>query len=156
VQANPAQRIPVVADTRTPAPAANRREDRLVFDMQNAVAETFGYVNVHPAPGTSKISGARQRGADEALLLGGQGGDAAQPDIDAQHRGAAQPLHACARATINAHVFNNKAGMIDVVSDDLYQREPHAILETFLVYQRTWAPRAFRHAPARALQRTQT
>ena len=25
--------------------------------------------------------------------------------------------------------------MIDVVSDDLYQREPHAILETFLVYQ---------------------
>ena len=33
--------------------------------------------------------------------------------------------------------FNEKAGMLDVVSDDLYQREPHAILETFLVYQTT-------------------
>jgi [protein-PII] uridylyltransferase len=37
---------------------------------------------------------------------------------------------------INAH-FNDKAGMIDVVSDDLYLRQPHAILETFLVYQNT-------------------
>jgi [protein-PII] uridylyltransferase len=33
--------------------------------------------------------------------------------------------------------FNDKAGMIDVVSDDLYQREPHAILATFLAYQTT-------------------
>jgi [protein-PII] uridylyltransferase len=33
--------------------------------------------------------------------------------------------------------FNDKAGNIDVVSDDLYQREPHAILETFLLYQTT-------------------
>ena len=33
--------------------------------------------------------------------------------------------------------FNDKAGMIDVASDDLYQREPHAILETFLLYQTT-------------------
>ena len=33
--------------------------------------------------------------------------------------------------------FSDKAGMIEVASDDLYQRQPHAILETFLVYQTT-------------------
>ena len=32
--------------------------------------------------------------------------------------------------------FNDKAGMLDVASDDLYQRQPHAILETFLLYQK--------------------
>ena len=37
---------------------------------------------------------------------------------------------------INAR-FYDKAGMVEVASDDLYQREPHAILETFLVYQTT-------------------
>jgi [protein-PII] uridylyltransferase len=31
--------------------------------------------------------------------------------------------------------FLDKAGMLEVVDDDLYQREPHAILETFLIYQ---------------------
>ena len=30
-------------DPRAPAPAGQRREDRLVFDLQNAVAESFGF-----------------------------------------------------------------------------------------------------------------
>jgi [protein-PII] uridylyltransferase len=33
--------------------------------------------------------------------------------------------------------FLDRAGMLEVASDDLYEREPHAILETFLVYQQT-------------------
>jgi [protein-PII] uridylyltransferase len=33
--------------------------------------------------------------------------------------------------------FLDKSGMLEVVDDGLYQREPHAILETFLVYQET-------------------
>jgi [protein-PII] uridylyltransferase len=37
---------------------------------------------------------------------------------------------------INEH-FLERSGMLEVVSDDLYQREPHAILETFLVFQQT-------------------
>jgi [protein-PII] uridylyltransferase len=61
---------------------AGRREDRLVFDLQTAVAESFGYSG-HRRP-------ARLRGADAPLLLGGQGGVAAQPDPAAEHRGAHQ------------------------------------------------------------------
>ncbi len=33
--------------------------------------------------------------------------------------------------------FLERAGMLEVASDDLYQRDPRAILETFLVYQQT-------------------
>ena len=75
---------------------ANRREDRLVFDLQTAVAESFGYETA--ISDRRPRAGARQRGADEALLLGGQGGDPAQPDPAAQHRGAAQSQRARAAA----------------------------------------------------------
>jgi [protein-PII] uridylyltransferase len=51
---------------------------------------------------------------------------------------------------INAR-FNDKAGNVDVVSDDLYQREPHAILETFLVYQSTVGVKGLSARTLRAL-----
>ena len=69
---------------------SGRREDRLVFDLQTAVAESFGY----SATGRrwQPAAAPRQRSADAPLLLGRQGRHAAQPDPAAQHRGAAQPL----------------------------------------------------------------
>ncbi|SEA01890.1 UTP--GlnB (protein PII) uridylyltransferase, GlnD [Variovorax sp. YR216] len=106
---------------------ANRREDRLVFDLQTAVAATFGYV------------GESQRKASEALMrryywaakavsqlnqiLLLNIADRLQPQAD-------QPT------PINERFFE-KGGMIEVASDDLYLKEPHAILETFLLYQKT-------------------
>jgi [protein-PII] uridylyltransferase len=41
--------------------------------------------------------------------------------------------------------------MLEVVSDDLYQRDPHAILETFLVYQQTVGPKGLSARTLRAL-----
>jgi [protein-PII] uridylyltransferase len=67
---------------------AGRREDRLVFDLQTAVAESFGYRSQAP---DGRACHARQRDADAPLLLGGQGRHAAQPDPAAQHRRAAEP-----------------------------------------------------------------
>ena len=61
---------------------AGRREDRLVFDLHTAVAESF-WLPEQPCP-------ALVRSVDAPLLLGRQGGDPAQPDPDAQHRGAHQ------------------------------------------------------------------
>ena len=71
---------------------ARRREDRLVFDLQAALAESFGYHAILPGAGQERESGRapRQRTADAALLLGGQGGQPAQPDPAAQHRGVNQ------------------------------------------------------------------
>jgi [protein-PII] uridylyltransferase len=33
--------------------------------------------------------------------------------------------------------FLDRGGLLEVASDDLYERNPHAILETFLVFQQT-------------------
>ncbi|MDO8374818.1 MAG: HD domain-containing protein, partial [Polaromonas sp.] len=47
--------------------------------------------------------------------------------------------------------FLNKAGMIEVASDDLYLANPHAILETFLVYQTTVGVKGLSARTLRAL-----
>jgi [protein-PII] uridylyltransferase len=124
---------------------ADRREDRLVFDLQTPWPNPSATNASTPTAACS----ARQRSADEALLLGGQGRDAAQPDPAAQHRGAAQPS-AHEPQPINER-FSNKAGMIEVASDDLYLKNPHAILETFLVYQTTVGVKGLSARTLRAL-----
>ena len=121
-----------------------RREDRLVFDVQNALAESFGY-KAQVAPGTDvKVMNAkRARRASEALMRRYYWAAKAvtqlnqvlllniEERIERDERGDAVPLR-----PINAR-FLEKAGMLEVASDDLYQKHPHAILETFLIYQTT-------------------
>jgi len=134
---------------------ANRREDRLVFDMQNAVAESFGYVN--PSPEPFDASGAPVRRtfvrASETLMRRYYWAAKAVAQLNQilmlniEER-LSPSTHAPRR--INDY-FNDKAGMIDVVSDDLYQREPHAILATFLAYQTTVGVKGLSARTLRAL-----
>ncbi len=106
---------------------ANRREDRLVFDLQTAVAATFGYV------------GESQRRASEALMRRYYWAAKAVSQLNQilllNIADRLQP-QAEAPTPINERFFE-KGGMIEVASDDLYLKEPHAILETFLLYQKT-------------------
>ncbi|MDT7515499.1 [protein-PII] uridylyltransferase [Rhodoferax mekongensis] len=113
---------------------AKRREDRLIFDLQNAVAESFGYTVGSPEGDRRQLVR-----ASEALMKRYYWAAKAVTQLNQillmniEER-LNPSTHAPRR--INDH-FNDKAGMIDVVSDDLYRRNPHAILETFLVYQTT-------------------
>jgi len=113
---------------------AKRREDRLIFDLQNAVAESFGYTAGSPEGDRRQLVR-----ASEALMKRYYWAAKAVTQLNQillmniEER-LNPSTHAPRR--INDH-FNDKAGMIDVVSDDLYRRNPHAILETFLVYQTT-------------------
>ena len=112
---------------------ASRREDRLVFDLQTAVAQSFGYSNkLNP-------EGRLQRRASEALMRRyywaakavAQLNQILLLNIEERLSPASYPLPA-----VNARFFDN-AGMLEVASDDLYVRNPHAILETFLLYEST-------------------
>ncbi len=113
---------------------AKRREDRLIFDLQNAVAESFGYIAGSPEGDRKQLVR-----ASEALMKRYYWAAKAVTQLNQillmniEER-LNPSTHAPRR--INDH-FNDKAGMIDVASDDLYRRNPHAILETFLVYQTT-------------------
>jgi [protein-PII] uridylyltransferase len=112
---------------------ANRREDRLVFDLQTAVAESFGYGRDAPEAGKPLVRSSealmrRYYWAAKAVV---QLNQILLLNIEERLNPTPQKPR-----PINAH-FSDKAGLIEVNSDDLYQREPHAILETFLVFQRT-------------------
>ena len=128
---------------------SGRREDRLVFDLQTAVAESFGYSGTAPLPvlapvgaGLPKVSKSAKPTfvrASEALMKRYYWAAKAVTqlnqilllNIEERLNPATHPPR-----PINER-FADKAGMLEVASDDLYVREPHAILETFLVYEST-------------------
>ena len=121
---------------------AGRREDRLVFDLQTAVAESFGYLPLggqHPserlmrryywaAKAVTQLNQILMLNIEERI--GGLQGAPMRPISDK---------------------FLEKSGMLEVASDDLYELDPHAILETFLVYQQTIGPKGLSARTLRAL-----
>ncbi len=107
---------------------AQRREDRLVFDLQTAVAESFGYA---PSAGqrASEVLMRRYYWAAKAvtqlnqiLLLN------IEERIQGSQNAAMRPI---------SPKFLERGGMLEVLDDGLYQRDPHAILETFLTFQQS-------------------
>jgi [protein-PII] uridylyltransferase len=126
--------------------AAQRREDRLVFDLQTAVAQSFGYAN-------SGGEGRALARASEALMKRyywaakavSQLNQILLMNIEERLNPSTHSLR-----PINER-FNDKAGMLDVASDDVYHRHPHAILETFLLFQQTVGIKGLSSRTLRAL-----
>ena len=107
---------------------AGRREDRLVFDLQTAVAESIG-LKPTKAQRSSEVLMHRYYWAAKAvtqlnqiLMLN------IEERINQSEEAPMQP--------IDAH-FLDRGGMLEVAHDQLYAEAPHAILRTFLVYQQT-------------------
>jgi [protein-PII] uridylyltransferase len=111
---------------------AKRREDRLVFDLQTNVAETFGYASDITPEGRLALRASEKlmrqyywaakavTQLNQILLLNIEDRLKTERGESIDHF---RPLN---------ERFFEKAGLIEVASDDLYQKHPHAILETFL------------------------
>ena len=112
---------------------SGRREDRLVFDMQTAVAESFGYTSQIDANGRllSRSSETLMKRYYWAAKAVAQLNQILLLNIEERLNPNTYPLR-----RINEH-FSDNAGMLEVASDDLYVRNPHAILQTFLLYEST-------------------
>jgi [protein-PII] uridylyltransferase len=132
---------------------ADRREDRLVFDVQTAVAESFGY-SVADFGTDSKAAGktlfvrpseALMRRYYWAAKAVTQLNQILLLNIEERLNPSTHELR-----PINDWFFD-KAGMIEVASDDLYERHPHAILKTFLLYQTTVGVKGLSARTLRAL-----
>ena len=126
---------------------AGRREDRLVFDLQTAVAESFGY---HSETAGGSVAPVR---ASEQLMRRYYWAAKAVAQLNQIlllniHERLNPTTHAL--RPINER-FYEKAGMIEVASDDLYHRHPHAILETFLLFESTVGIRGLSARTLRAL-----
>ena len=130
--------------------AAGRREDRLIFDLQTTVAESLGFEN---KPKSNKPDEKVFIRASEQLMKRYYWGAKAVTQLQQiLMLNIEERLHPKEHqlSPINERFFN-KAGMIEVASDDLYLRQPHAILETFLVYQQTVGVKGLSARTLRAL-----
>ena len=146
---------------------SGRREDRLVFDLQTAVAESFGYMvptisasrdalppegAIFPRGGPSEKFPASPPAASVVPSTKGTFVRASEALMKRYYWAAKavtqlnQILLLNIEERLNPSTypprpinerFSDKAGMLEVASDDLYVREPHAILETFLVFETT-------------------
>ncbi len=107
---------------------AGRREDRLVFDLQAAVAESFG------------LEAERGQRASEALMRRYYWAAKAVTQLNQilmlniEERiidSGSAPMR-----RINDR-FLDRGGMLEVAHDELYAEQPQAILETFVLYEKT-------------------
>ncbi|MDO5691858.1 MAG: [protein-PII] uridylyltransferase [Pseudomonadota bacterium] len=116
---------------------AGRREDRLVFDLQNAVAESFGFQHQRADDGrvmlrASEVLMRRYYWAAKAVM---QLNQILLQNIE-EHLRAAQGEPAPERRPINER-FVDRDGLLEVAHDELFEQQPRAILEAFLLYAQT-------------------
>ncbi|MEY3887921.1 MAG: Bifunctional uridylyltransferase/uridylyl-removing enzyme, partial [Pseudomonadota bacterium] len=130
---------------------AKRREDRLVFDLQHALAESFGY------QAKSTPEGKHTQRASEVLMKQyywsakavTQLNQILMLNIEAHLQAQRGNLRIETRR-LNDHFFE-KNGLLEVAQEDLYQKHPHAILETFLLFQQTHGVKGLSAKTLRAL-----
>ncbi|WP_428852922.1 [protein-PII] uridylyltransferase [Imbroritus primus] len=126
---------------------AGRRQDVLVFDLQTTLAESFGYRgnNVKRA---SELLMRRYYWVAKAVT---QLNTVLLLNIEArlfpQESAVIRPL---------SERFYERQGMLEVSEADIYEKNPHAILETFLIYQQASGVKGLSANTLRALYNART
>ena len=106
---------------------AHRREDRLVFDLQTALAEEFGLAQT----ATRRASEVLMQRYYRTAKVTNQLNTIVLQTIEA----ALFPARQNAPVAIGEH-FVNAGGLIDLVDEGVFFRRPSALLEVFLVMQK--------------------
>ena len=135
---------------------AGRREDRLVFDLQGAVAASFGLADRIAPDGrltlrAGEVLMRRYYWAAKAVVQLSQ----ILLQVIEERLRAERGEPAPALRPLNAR-FLERAGLLEVADDALYQRDPHAILEGFLLLERVPGVKGFSARTLRALYNART
>ncbi|MDE1184056.1 [protein-PII] uridylyltransferase [Paraburkholderia sp.] len=107
---------------------AGRRQDILVFDLQTPVADSLGY----KATATKRASEQLMRRYYWAAKAVTQLATILIQNIEAQLFPSTSGI-----TRVLSDRFVEKQGMLEIASDDVFEREPNAILEAFLLYEQT-------------------
>ncbi len=130
---------------------AKRREDRLVFDLQHALADSFGY------KAKSTPDGKHKQRASEVLMRQYYWAAKAVTQLNQILLLNIEEYLQAQRGDLQIELrklnenFYEKNGLLELAQDDLYQKHPHAILETFLLYQQTQGVKGLSAKTLRAL-----
>jgi len=106
---------------------AGRRQDILVFDLQTPLAESFGFA----ATATRRASEQLMRRYYWAAKAVTQLSTILILNIEAQLFPNTSGI-----TRVLSDRFVEKQGMLEIASDDVFEREPNAILEAFLLYEK--------------------
>ena len=125
--------------------ASGRREDRLVFDLQGTIANRLGLA-ARPGRRVSEVLMQRYYVAAKivsqvtSLLLANL--ESFSQDHAPRANEASRPLD---------HAFSETRGLLDIQTEDLFERDPSAILRAFLLMARHSARRGMTARARRAL-----
>jgi [protein-PII] uridylyltransferase len=121
---------------------AGRRQDVLVFDLQTAAAESFGYEATQARRASEQLM-RRYYWAAKAVT---QLATILIQNIEAQLFPRTSGI-----TRVLSERFVEKQGMIEIASDDVFERTPTAILEAFLLYEKTPGTKGLSARTLRAL-----
>ena len=121
---------------------AGRRQDILVFDLQDALAERFGY-RASPTRRAGEQLMRRYYWAAKAVT---QLATILIQNIEAQLFPNTSGI-----TRVLSERFVEKQGMLEIVRDDVFERYPQAILESFLLYEQTAGVKGLSARTLRAL-----
>ncbi|MDQ7981438.1 [protein-PII] uridylyltransferase [Paraburkholderia sp. SARCC-3016] len=107
---------------------AGRRQDILVFDLQTPLAESFGY----KATSTRRASEQLMRHYYWAAKAVTQLATILIQNVEAQLFPSTSGI-----TRVISERFVEKQGMLEIATDDVFERHPNAILEAFLLYEET-------------------
>ena len=105
---------------------AGRREDRLLFDYQERLANRYGYVDNETKRASEQLMQAYYRNAKGLTLLN---------TIVLQNMGAALAPETMQRPQPFDEHFQIVGNLLDVCDERLFEREPGLILDAFLIMQ---------------------
>ncbi len=105
---------------------ARRREDRLVFDVQTALAEEFGFEQTPTRRASEVLMQRYYRTAKVVTQLNTIVLQTIEAALFPARKGAPVPINAD---------FVNAGGLLDIVDEGLFFRRPSALLEAFFVMQ---------------------
>ena len=103
---------------------AGRREDRIVFDFQSALAAQFGYTDAPDLRASEAMMQRYYRAAKTVTQLNGILLQNLQARLMPQRDVAPQPLN---------ERFRVRDELLEAAEEDLFERQPTAILESFLL-----------------------
>ncbi|MDF3011748.1 MAG: uridylyl-transferase, partial [Burkholderiales bacterium] len=124
---------------------AGRREDRIVFDFQSALAAQLGFVDTV------------ERRASEAMMQGYYRTAKAVTQLNTivlQNLGARLLPQAGQESTVLNERFRARGELLEAVDERLFEREPAAILESFLLLMQHQELRGMTAPTLRALYRS--
>jgi [protein-PII] uridylyltransferase len=106
---------------------AGRREDRVIFDVQEALAKAFGLEATKAKRASEVMMQRYYRAAKKVTQLN---------TLILQNIGARYaPLSLAASRPIDGH-FQASGELLDIVDDQVFERHPPAILESYLLMQK--------------------